>query len=53
MAKIWRNRLIAGTQQWEDCPDKYKSSVRALLRLDVMNNVITKEKYEGILHEEY
>lgn len=37
MAKIWRNRLIAGTQVFEECPDKYRDEVIALLREEVEN----------------
>lgn len=53
MAKIWRNRLIAGTQVWTDCPEKYKSAVQALLRTDVESGKITAERYEEIVGEEY
>lgn len=48
MAKIWRNRLIAGTQKFEDCPARYKDAVEALLRKDVENEVITAEEFEAI-----
>lgn len=53
VAKIWRNRLEAGTQKWEDCPDKYKPKVNILLREDVANGVITAERYEEITGEPY
>lgn len=53
VAKIWRNRLEAGTQKWEDCPDKYKPKVNILLREDVENGVITAERYEEITGEPY
>lgn len=48
MAKIWRNRLIAGTQKFEDCPEKYKDDVVVLLREDVQNGVITAERFTEI-----
>jgi len=48
MAKIWRNRLIAGTQVFEDCPAKYRDAVVALLREDVQNGVITAERFAEI-----
>jgi len=48
MAKIWRNRLIAGTQVFEDCPAKYRDAVVALLREDVQNGVITAERFTEI-----
>ena len=53
MAKIWRNRLIAGTQKFEDCPDKYKSDVVALLRNDVANGVITAARFKEITGMDY
>lgn len=37
MAKIWRNRLIAGTQVFSECPEKYRGEVIALLREEVAN----------------
>lgn len=37
MAKIWRNRLIAGTQNFAECPDKYRDDVIALLKEEVAN----------------
>ncbi len=48
MAKIWRNRLIAGTQSFADCPARYKDAVVALLREDVANGVITEERFTEI-----
>jgi len=53
MAKIWRNRIIAGTQLYENCPDRYKDAVKALLRQDVENGVITAEQYKEITGEDY
>ena len=53
MAKIWRNRLIAGTQSFENCPEKYRDAVIALLRQDVENGVITEERFEEITGQEY
>ena len=53
MAKIWRNRLIAGTQKFEDCPERYKESVLAMLRQDVIDGVITAEQYKDITGEDY
>jgi uncharacterized membrane protein len=49
MAKIWRNRLIAGTQVFSDCPAKYRDAVIALLTKDVQDGVITQERYDEIL----
>ena len=53
MAKIWRNRIIAGTQSYDNCPLKYKDAVKALLRQDVENGVITREQYKEYVHEDY
>ena len=53
MAKIWRNRLEAGTQVWADCPAKYRDAVKALLRADVESGKITTERYREIVGEWY
>ena len=44
MAKIWRNRIEAGDQQFEDCPARYKPQVLALMRQDVADGIITADK---------
>lgn len=46
MAKIWRNRIEAGTQEFAKCPEKYKDDVLALMREDVETGKITKEQFE-------
>ena len=48
MAKIWRNRIEARDQLFENCPDRYKSEVLRLMQEDVRNNIITKEYYEEL-----
>lgn len=50
MAKIWRNRLIAGTQVFEDCPEKYRADVIELLKEEVRNGNpdCTAERFEEI-----
>jgi len=53
MARIWANRLEAGTQKWEDCPERYKTSVKELLKSDVANGVITEDEYQNITNEPY
>lgn len=53
MAKIWRNRLIAGTQIFEDCPARYRDAVIALLREDVQNGVITAEQFTEITNMDW
>lgn len=53
MAKIWRNRLVAGTQVWANCPERYRAAVQALLREDVEASRITAERYQEITGEAY
>lgn len=49
MTKIWRNRLIAGTQVFSNCPEKYKEDVIKLLKEDVAKGVITEDRYKEII----
>ncbi len=53
MAKIWRNRIIAGTRTYQEVPLLWKAQVKNLLRQDVANGVITAERYEEIVGEPY
>ena len=53
MAKIWHKRIIAETQKFQDCPDRYRNDVLALLRLDVFNHAITEEKFTELTGEIY
>ena len=53
MAKIWANRLIAGTKVWEQVPASRKESVLAELRNRVENGEITDERFEEITGEVY
>ena len=53
MAKIWRNRIIAGDQQFSDCPARYRTQVLTLLRADVENGVITAEQFEDLTGQPY
>ena len=53
MAKIWRNRIIAGTRTYEEVPATWKAQVKALLRQDVEDGVITEEEYAEIVGEPY
>lgn len=48
MAKIWRNRILAGDKTFDECPKRYKAQVLALLRIDVENGVITAEEFEEL-----
>ena len=54
-AKIWRNRIEAGTKKFEYCPAKYQKDVLKLMRQDVIDGIITAEQFEeltGIPYEE-
>ncbi len=53
MARIWANRLEAGTFTWADVPQSRKSAVKEVLRGDVNSGKITAEQYEAIVGEEY
>ena len=59
MAKIWRNRIIARTQKYEDCPARYKNAVLDLLKKDVVNETVTPfgkmtpEMFYELTGEEY
>ena len=53
MAKIWRNRIIAGTQLYEHCPSKWQADVLVLLRDAVAMNEITAEEFKEFTGEEY
>lgn len=60
MAKIWRNRIIAGTRTYEEVTLTWKAAVKALLKQDVVNgtmmgdgSIFDAEKYEEIVGEPY
>lgn len=48
MAKIWRNRIIAGDKEYSACPERYRASVLDLLKADISSGVITQERFEEI-----
>lgn len=50
MAKIWARRLEAGTQNFSDCPEKYRNDVIAILQRDVALGIITQEDYDRIIN---
>lgn len=55
IAKIWRNRIEAGTKKFADCPARYQDKVLTLMRQDVIDGIITAEQFEtltGIPYEE-
>lgn len=53
MPKIWRNRIIAGTKTYAQCPARYKDQVKELLKHDVEQAVISPERYEELVGEPY
>lgn len=53
MAKIWRNRIIAGDKSFSACPASYKAGVKALLNQDVADGVITEADYKKYTGEKY
>lgn len=50
MAKIWARRLEAGTQNFSDCPEKYRNDVITILQRDVELGIITQEDYDRIIN---
>lgn len=52
MDKIWANRLIEGTKEWNEVPPARKDNIRELLREKVEDNTITAERYKEITGEE-
>lgn len=53
MNNIWANRLIAGTQVWDDVPTSRKNGVKAVLLDRVEKGLITADKYAEITGEVY
>jgi hypothetical protein len=67
MAKIWRNRIWAGTQILASCPQKYRAQVIILMQQDLEDGVhsyddlrrlvvsgnVTPEEYAEITGEDY
>ena len=53
MNAIWANRLIAGTQVWDDVPTSRKNGVKAVLQERVEKGIITDGKYAEITGEVY
>ena len=53
MAKIWRNRIIAGDQLYSDCPAVWKTGVLKLLKADVANGTITAEEFKEFTGMDY
>ena len=49
MDRIWANRLIAGTQAWEDVPMKRRQGVTEELAARVLAGEITQECMDEIV----
>lgn len=49
MAKIWANRLIAGTFTWDDVPAKRKPAVLTELEARVASGEITQEWLDELI----
>ena len=55
MARIWANRLEAGTQLWENCPAHRREAVKKIMQDDIKTGRggMTAERYEEITGEPY
>lgn len=53
MARIWANRLEAGTRTWDEVPLTWQEATKNCLRVDVKNGKITAKRYEEITGEPY
>lgn len=51
MAKIWRNRIEAGTKMLSHCPVKYRDDVIALIREDIENGDYTIDKLKKLVED--
>lgn len=51
MAKIWRNRIEAGTQKLADCPMKYRNQVIALIREDLASGAYTDSQLRQLVED--
>ena len=51
MAKIWRNRIEAGTQRLDHCPQKYRGDVILLIRGDLESGAYTREQLAQLVED--
>lgn len=49
MAKIWRNRIEAGTKKLSNCPAKYRADVIALIQEDIANGAFTTDQLRHLV----
>lgn len=50
MAKIWYNRIYAGTHQLSDVPVRWKEDVEAMIDEKFRNNSLSSEDYHRMLN---
>lgn len=51
MAKIWRNRIEAGTQMLSHCPFKYRADVISLIQEDLENGSYTTAQLRQLVED--
>ena len=49
MARIWRNRVEAGTKKLANCPMKYRADVIELIREDLANGDYTEQQLQQLV----
>lgn len=49
MAKIWRNRIEAGTQMLSHCPAKYRADVIVLIQDDLESGAYTEAQLRQLV----
>jgi hypothetical protein len=49
MAKIWADRLVAGTKKWKQVPASRKAAVKEILLDMVEEGTLTEEHYQEIV----
>lgn len=49
MAKIWADRLVAGTKKWKQVPASRKAAVKEILLEMVEEGTLTEEHYQEIV----
>lgn len=53
MPTIWKNRIIAGDQSFENCPQQYREKVIKLLKNDVVTGEISMDDFVHITGFDY
>lgn len=51
MAKIWRNRIEAGTKKLSNCPLKYRTEVIELIREDLAEGTFTEQQLRQLVDD--